>query len=233
MSAFKLLLVGLTLTGVAAAGLVLPGSAQATAAPVVATHGGTGRTTGAFDISDPITPTETLTAPETPTIPSIITSTVPVTTPSKIAAAITSYFSGTAVIGSVIEMHAQGMGFGEIFRMYQLALAAGKTPEEITAMRRSGMGWGEIAHELSVPPGNKGANLGAAVSGRKTPEASSASALEPQGREKTPPGLSGGSGNKPEAPAPGGSKTNGNENGNPKGNGSNGSNNSQGKGKGK
>ncbi len=50
--------------------------------------------------------------------------------------------------------------------MYQLALLSGKTPDEILALRESGLGWGVISKQLKLPPGNKGNNLGAAVSGR-------------------------------------------------------------------
>lgn len=101
-----------------------------------------------------------------------VTGTVPLTntgvlTPAlKVVTAITDFFSGTVTATNVISMHNSGWGFGEIFKLYSYAQQSGKTPEEIEAMREDGMGWGQISKELGLAPGNKGMNLGGAVSGR-------------------------------------------------------------------
>lgn len=106
----------------------------------------------------------------TGTITGTITNTLTLTGTNKIVEAITNYFSSTLTstvsISAVVALRDDGWGFGEIFRLYELAKESGKTPDEIKAMRDSGMGWGEIAKALDQSPGNKGNNLGAAVSGR-------------------------------------------------------------------
>ncbi len=115
-----------------------------------------------------------LTTSLTDTVTSTITSTLPISVPTKIPNAISTYFSGTQTVSGtfsvsasdVISLHLSGMGFGEIFKVYQLALLSGKTSDEILALRESGLGWGVISKQLQLPPGNKGNNLGAAVSGR-------------------------------------------------------------------
>jgi len=112
-----------------------------------------------------------------------VTDTLGVTGTNKIAEAIVNYFSGTLTftstvmtetvtttvgISDVLALRDEGWGFGEIFKLYLLAAESGMTPDQIKAMRDSGMGWGQIAMDLSLSPGNKGKNLGAAVSGRGT-----------------------------------------------------------------
>lgn len=99
-----------------------------------------------------------------------VTGTLTLTGTNKIAEAITKYFSGTltttVTVSDVLGLHNDGWGFGEIFKLYLLAQESGKTPDEIKALRDSGMGWGVIAKSLDLSPGNGGKNLGAAVSGR-------------------------------------------------------------------
>ncbi len=99
-----------------------------------------------------------------------VTGTLTLTGTNKIAEAITNYFSGTltttVTVSDVLALHNEGWGFGEIFKLYLLAAESGKSPDEIKAMRDSGMGWGVIAMSLNLSPGNGGKNLGAAVSGR-------------------------------------------------------------------
>lgn len=46
----------------------------------------------------------------------------------------------------------QGFGFGEIDLAYSLSLKSGKPVAEIFAMRRSGLGWGEIKKQLDPKP---------------------------------------------------------------------------------
>ncbi len=104
------------------------------------------------------------------TVTSTVTSTLNLTDTNKIAEAITKFFSGTVTttltVSDVVGLHNQGWGFGEILKLYGLAKESGRTPDQIKALRDSGMGWGEIAKSLDLSPGNKGDNLGAAVSGR-------------------------------------------------------------------
>ncbi len=104
------------------------------------------------------------------TMTSTVTSTLNLTDTNKVAEAITKFFSGTVTttltVSDVVGLHNQGWGYGEIFKLYALAQESGMTPDQIKALRDGGMGWGEIAKLLDLSPGNKGNNLGAAVSGR-------------------------------------------------------------------
>ncbi len=153
-----------------------------------------------------------------------VTSTATLTGSAKIADAITRFFSGTVTATQVIALRNAGWGYGEIFRLYLLAQRSGKTAADVQAMRDAGMGWGEIAQKLGLTPGNKGVNLGAAVSGRGitgTMTNTVGSKPNPPGKQDfTPPGQS-----KKDTKPDGGQ---GKGNGNPPGNG-----NSPGKGKGK
>jgi hypothetical protein len=47
----------------------------------------------------------------------------------------------------------QGFGFGEIDLAYSLSLQSNTPVADIFAMRRSGLGWGEIKKKLSGNPG--------------------------------------------------------------------------------
>ncbi len=158
MSAQKLLVGGLILAAIAAAGFVMPANAYAgteVLALARADHSHLSSSGGA------------VLAVELPMdqITDTITSTLPVTFANKVAEAITRYFTDVTVT-QVISMHNAGFGFGGIFKVFMIAQAAGTTPDEIMAMREAGMGWGEINKELDLHPGNKGKNLGSAVSGR-------------------------------------------------------------------
>lgn len=70
----------------------------------------------------------------------------------------------TAVYGSSFEnlselvqqMRADGLGWGKIIMILQLALLSGRSVEEIRAMRDGGKGYGEIARELGIHPGELG-----------------------------------------------------------------------------
>lgn len=95
-----------------------------------------------------------------------ITSTNQISGSFKVAIAIARYFSPAVTVTEVISMHQAGWGYGEIFKAYQYAFASGVTVANIEAMRQQGMGWGEIAKNIGQSPGNKGVNLGSAVSGR-------------------------------------------------------------------
>jgi hypothetical protein len=99
-----------------------------------------------------------------------VTTTTGMTTSNKIINAIVDYLgnilSSTVTVSDATGLRNEDWGFGEIFKLYQLSLDSGQSADQIKAMRDSGMGWGEIAKALDQSPGNKGTNLGAAVSGR-------------------------------------------------------------------
>jgi hypothetical protein len=187
MSVQKLLIGSLVAAVIAVNGLLIPTTVQATT-DVLSTSLGNSvlsrwhENAGALASVLTTMGNAALTTGVTDTVTSTITSTLPVSVPTKIPNAISNYFSGTQTVilsgtqtitgtfsvaaSDVISLHLSGMGFGEIFKMYQLALLSGKTPDEILALRESGLGWGVISKQLQLPPGNKGNNLGAAVSGR-------------------------------------------------------------------
>ena len=87
-----------------------------------------------------------------------ITATEPLTGSLKIATAIANHFKVS--VADITKLHDGGWGYGEIFKLYALAQASGKTVAEIKAMRDSGEGWGQIAKALNQSPGNHGNNLG-------------------------------------------------------------------------
>ncbi len=144
----------------------------------------------------------------TGTITGTITSTLTVSGTNKIIDAITQYFSGTltntATISDIVGLRNDGWGYGEIFKLYELAAESGQSPDDIKAMRDSGMGWGQIAMALGQSPGNKGNNLGAAVSGRGVFTGTQTTASPSMGNGNShgnphgdPPGKSGGGGPPP------------------------------------
>lgn len=144
----------------------------------------------------------------TGTITGTVTNTLTVSGTNKIIDAITQYFSGTltntATISDIVGLRNDGWGYGEIFRLYELAKESGQSPNDIKAMRDSGMGWGQIAMDLGLSPGNKGNNLGAAVSGRGVISETQSTASPSVGNGNShgnphgdPPGKSGGGGPPP------------------------------------
>jgi hypothetical protein len=82
---------------------------------------------------------------------------------NKIALQIANTFS--VPVTSVVQLRNQNWGFGEIYRLYELSKLSGKTPDQIQALRDSGIGWGQIATKLGVKPGHGSDNLGSIVSG--------------------------------------------------------------------
>lgn len=113
--------------------------------------------------------TETQSAPNVTvgsTTSGTISSTLMMSGSNKVATAITNFFSGTISATQVISLHQSGWGYGEIFKLYLLAQRSGKSVDAIMKMRDDHMGWGIITKALELFPGNKGTNLGAAVSGR-------------------------------------------------------------------
>lgn len=60
-----------------------------------------------------------------------------------------------------------GMGYGEIVIALFLAQSSDTSVETIIALYHEGLGWGEIARNLGLTPGNRDRNLGAIVSGQE------------------------------------------------------------------
>ncbi len=152
--ASSLLVIGLSCFGLAAYA-VGPNIASSVKGSVVADVSGSTERTGAGSPSLP----GSSGSDEIPLDASkAITATEPLTGSLKIATAIANYFK--VPVADITKLHDSGWGYGEIFKLYSLAQASGKTVAEIKALRDSGQGWGQIAKALNLSPGNHGANLG-------------------------------------------------------------------------
>ncbi len=57
--------------------------------------------------------------------------------------------------------HDAGLGFGEIYRAYDLSRASGQPVDSILAERAAGKGWGELYRAAGLNPGGRG--LGSVV----------------------------------------------------------------------
>jgi hypothetical protein len=133
----------------------------------------------------------------------------------------------------VKDLHAQGLGYGEIGIAYALAEASGLSVDELIALHQSGQGWGKIAHDLGYQVHGGGANANvrpwkhADSSATPAPEETSITNTQtPQNDTKPGNGQGGGNGN-------GGDNGGGNGNGNGHDNGGgNGNGNGNGNGKG-
>ena len=71
-------------------------------------------------------------------------------------------------VSDVTALRNSGWGYGEIVKLYEMAKQSGKSVADIEAMRASGKGWGEIAALLNTSVSGPGINLGAIISGRGT-----------------------------------------------------------------
>lgn len=130
------------------------------------------------------TPTLTLTPSVTSTITATVTTTATLSPGNeKIAKAISDYFR--VGLDEVMEIQSQAHGWGEVFFVFALAQMSGDSPDEIWALREDGQGWGQIVMGLGFRPGNKGNNLGAAVSGRSTPTPASTGSSSNQSPKPT------------------------------------------------
>jgi len=153
--------------------------------------------------ASPVTSNSHPVGEEAGSIPTI-SPTVSITNP--VATAIANFFSSvvftptyTVTVQSVLDLHASGLGYGEIAKALFLCQSGASTMEEILGFRQAGLGWGEIAKELGLTPGNRGRNLGAIMSGRGvvTPtetvtgtmtRGAEVGAKGERGRPETPPG---------------------------------------------
>jgi hypothetical protein len=166
-----------------------------------------------------------------PSVTNTITATVTTTATlspgnEKIANAIADYFG--VDVGDVTDIHEQLPGWGQVFFVFALAQTTGETPDEILALREEGEGWGQIIMGLGLKPGNKGNNLGAAVSGKATPTLVPASSSSNTSTDVNSDNCKGNPNNKGKGnpctstdatPVPSSPKSNGNSNGNGNGNG--------------
>jgi len=93
-----------------------------------------------------------------------ITATIGVTG-GKIDIAIATHYS--IPVTSVIQLRADGWGYGNIVRLYEIARMAGAPVTQVQALRDAGMGWGNIAKEYSLRVGKLNANLGVVLKANK------------------------------------------------------------------
>lgn len=128
-----------------------------------------------------VAPAQATAIPLNPVLTSPLTHTQFITAP-RVAIAISTYF--TVPVSQVVTLRSAGWGYGEIFKLYQLSLAAGKTVTEVKALRDAGIGWGNIAKQLNVHPGNAGVNLGAAMSDREVLAITSPNSAQPNSSRK-------------------------------------------------
>lgn len=84
----------------------------------------------------------------------VLSDTLPLTHPVGLVIAL--YFS--IPYTEVMELHNDGLGFGDIARAYLTAAASGGTltPEQVLAMRQDGIGWGQIKQDYGIHPGGNG-----------------------------------------------------------------------------
>jgi hypothetical protein len=119
--------------------------------------------TPTLTITSTLTPTYTSTPSPTPTMTPTVT-----TTPLPTATLITSCTGANphpegqrlaqqygVTYEEIMGWFCQGFGFGEISLAYDLSLETGLPVSDIFAMRRSGLGWGQIKQELLGKPGNQ------------------------------------------------------------------------------
>jgi hypothetical protein len=93
-----------------------------------------------------------------------------------------------------LDLHASGMGYGEIVRCFFLAQSSGQDVNYIISLHQEGLGWGEIAKTLDLAPGNRGRNLGAIMSGRPLTDTVTGTLQIQKGRPEVPPGWERGNG---------------------------------------
>ncbi|TKJ29681.1 MAG: hypothetical protein CEE40_07510 [Chloroflexi bacterium B3_Chlor] len=96
-----------------------------------------------------------------------ISSTHPITGGVMIPTCIGLFFD--VPVTDVVTMRSDGLGWGEVAKVYFFANDAVTDVNYILELRTGGLGWGQIAKELDLSPGRHGSNLGAIISGRGVP----------------------------------------------------------------
>jgi hypothetical protein len=98
-----------------------------------------------------------------PYVTSSISGTEHVTGSQMIAGCIAAFFD--VPVTDVVTLRSAGYGFGEVAAAYFLARDSGWDVAAILFLREEGMGWGEIAKEVGLPPSRRDRNLGQIISG--------------------------------------------------------------------
>ncbi len=127
---------------------------------VTATASPAGRSAAQPAATTTITPTTTATATPSGTI----TTTIGVTV-GKIDLAIATHYS--IPVTTIVQLRADGWGYGNIVRLYEIARMAGVPVIQVQALRDAGMGWGNIAKAYNLSVGKLDANLGAVLRASK------------------------------------------------------------------
>lgn len=96
-----------------------------------------------------------------------ISSTHPITGGVMIPTCIGLFFD--VPVTDVVTLRSDGLGWGEVAKVYFFANDAVTDVNYILELRTGGLGWGQIAKELDLSPGRHGSNLGAIISGRGVP----------------------------------------------------------------
>ncbi len=107
-----------------------------------------------------------------------ITSTLPVTGQLKIALAVAKTFSTT--VAQVMAIRAQGLGWGEVYKVFLLAQLTGQSPTAIVNTRQSGQGWGEIFKAAGQNPGQGKNNLGQSIKASQQPTTTVTTSVTPK-----------------------------------------------------
>lgn len=121
---------------------------------------------------------------------------------------------------TVIQMHCDGSGFGEITRAFLLAELSGGTAQDYLDLRKGGQGWGQIMRESGVHPSELAPGRAIGRGHRDDPESTDT----PDSDESVQRGNGNGNGNA--------NRGNGNGNGNGNGGNRNGNGNGNGNGRG-
>ena len=85
---------------------------------------------------------------------------------TKIIERITAVYGTSA--SDLEAMRANGLGWGEIIMILELAKQSGMSAADIQAMHADGKGFGQIAHELGINPGELGRAVAAVMSEGKS-----------------------------------------------------------------
>jgi hypothetical protein len=143
------------------------------------------------------TPTGSVMLPTPTPTGSVILPTPPPTNTftHPVAAALADYFG--VPYAEIFDLHQEGLGFGGIARAYFMAeQLEDVTADELLEQFQSGTGWGQIAKQHGLHPGQngRGGSVGTVMSGRGSPSdtlQTTESANNHPGRGNGPPGRGG------------------------------------------
>lgn len=135
-----------------------------------------------------MTSTQAVTATKRITATAEVSETKSVTSTGQamIAAAIAKQFGVN--VADVLNVRAQNLGWGEVFKVFLYAKASGQSPAQIIALRSAGdQGWGVMAKSLGLNPGQGKNNLGQALKDQRTQVQPSTIPDKPKGKKIDPP----------------------------------------------